>query len=276
MIVTLNNGVQMPQIGFGVFKVEEGNTVVDAVKKAIEVGYRSIDTAAIYKNEKGVGQAIRESGVAREELFITTKVWNGDQGYNETLRAFDESLDKLGLDYLDLYLVHWPMPRTDKYIETYSALETLYKDGRVRSIGVSNFQIPHLERLLKECSITPVVNQVECHPYLTQKELKAFCKEHNIFIEAWGPLMQGGEALANEVITNIANKYGKSPAQIILRWHLQNNVIAIPKSITPSRIEENFQVFDFELSNEELDLIDGLNRNERKGSHPDEMHKIEI
>jgi diketogulonate reductase-like aldo/keto reductase len=274
MFVTLNNGVKMPQIGFGVFKVDEGESVVKAVKKAIEVGYRSIDTAAIYQNEKGVGQAIRESGVPREELFITTKVWNADQGYHETMEAFQVSMDKLGLDYLDLYLIHWPMPKVEKYVETYQALEKLYKDGHIRSIGVANFQIPHLEKLLKECSVKPVINQVECHPYLTQNELKEFCQEYQIFLEAWGPLMQGGEALSDEIIKTIANKHKKTPAQVILRWHIQNQVIAIPKSVTPSRIEENFRVFDFELTSGEMKLINGLNRDQRNGSNPDTYYKM--
>jgi diketogulonate reductase-like aldo/keto reductase len=273
-MITLNNGVEMPQLGFGVFKVEEGQTVIEAVKKAIEVGYRSIDTAAIYQNEAGVGQAIRESQVPREELFITSKVWNANQGYDSTLKAFEISLEKLGLDYLDLYLIHWPMPKTDKYVETYKALEKLYEDGKVRAIGVCNFNIPHLERILSECSIKPVLNQIECHPYLIQADLKKFCKENGIFVEAWGPLMQGGEALTNEVIKEIAEKHQKTPAQVILRWHLQNKVIVIPKSITPSRIEENFNVFDFELTQQELEKIDALNQNQRQGSDPEEMYKV--
>ena len=272
MNVKLNNGVEMPQLGFGVFKVEEGKTVVDAVKKAIEVGYRSIDTAAIYQNETGVGQAIRESGVPREELFITSKVWNSDQGYEATLKAFDASLEKLGLDYLDLYLVHWPTPEQDKYVDTYKALEKLYEDGKVRAIGVSNFKIPHLERIFSECKVKPVVNQVELHPYFSQLELREFCQKNEIYVEAWGPLMQGGEALTNEVIAKIAEQHGKSPAQVILRWHLQNQIIAIPKSTTPSRIEENFKVFDFELSKEEMEQIDALNQDKRQGPDPDEMN----
>jgi diketogulonate reductase-like aldo/keto reductase len=274
MLVTLNNGIQMPQLGLGVYKVEEGQVAIDSVKKAIEVGYRSIDTAAIYKNERGVGQAIRESQVPREELFITTKVWNSHQGYNKTLQAFDESMEKLGLDYLDLYLIHWPMPKNDNYVETYHALEKLYEDGRVRSIGVSNFQIPHLEKLMANSKVKPVVNQVECHPFLTQKELKAFCEQHDIFIEAWSPLMRGKEVLDHEGIKEIAEKYGKSPAQVIIRWHLQNNVIVIPKSVTPARIEENFNVFDFSLTTDEIARIDGLNQDQRIGSHPDETHRI--
>ncbi|TWT03649.1 aldo/keto reductase [Planomicrobium sp. CPCC 101079] len=269
--VTLNNGLKMPQLGFGVWQVpDEGATA--AVAKALEVGYRSIDTAMIYKNEKGVGQAIKESGISREELFITTKVWNSDQGYDNTLRAFDESLERLGLDYVDLYLIHWPTPQFDEYIDTYKALEKLYKDGRVKAIGVCNFEIEHLERLLAECEVPPVLNQVECHPYLAQFELKAFCAEHNIFVEAWSPLDQGGEALQDETIKKIAEAHGKTTAQVILRWHLQNNSIVIPKSVTPSRIEENFDVFGFELTAEEMDQITGLNKNRRKGSHPNEMN----
>lgn len=272
MFVTLNNGVKMPQVGLGVYKVDEGEVVINSVKKALEVGYRLIDTAAFYKNEHGVGQAIRESGVPREEVFVTTKVWNSDQGYDKTLQAFEESMEKLGLEYLDLYLIHWPLPKQDKYVETYRALEKLYEDGRVRAIGVSNFEPEHLEKLMAHCNVKPVVNQVECHPYLAQKELKDYCKKHDIIVEAWGPLMRGREVLDNDVIQAIAAKHGKSPAQVILRWHLQHDVIVIPKSVTPSRIEENFQVFDFELSAEEMKQIDALDRNERTGHHPNEMH----
>jgi diketogulonate reductase-like aldo/keto reductase len=272
MNVTLNNGVTMPQLGFGVFKVEDGQVAIDAVKKAVEVGYRSIDTAAIYKNEAGVGQALQEANVPREELFITTKVWNSDQGYEKTLKAFDESLEKLGLDYVDLYLVHWPMPEENTYIETYRALEKLYEDGRVHAIGVCNFHIHHLERLLAECKVKPVLNQVELHPLFAQTELRSFCAKHNIFVEAWGPLMQGGDVLNHETIKELSEKYSKSPAQIIIRWHLQNNIIVIPKSVTPSRIEENFNVFDFELSIEDKEKIDALDRNERIGPDPEEFH----
>ncbi|MDQ0254722.1 diketogulonate reductase-like aldo/keto reductase [Evansella vedderi] len=274
MYVTLNNGVKMPQLGFGVFKVKDGSIATEAVKKAIEVGYRSIDTAAIYKNENGVGQGIKDSGINREELFITTKVWNGDQGYEKTLKAFEESLEKLGLDYVDLYLIHWPMPNVDKYVDTYKALEKLYEDGRVRAIGVCNFQIPHLERLLNECKVKPVLNQVELHPYFSQKELRDFCEKHEIFVESWGPLMQGGEVLNHKLIKDLAASYGKTPAQVIIRWHLQNNLIVIPKSVTPSRIEENFDVFDFELSSEDMMKINGLNQNKRIGANPDEFYRM--
>ncbi|MFT8321749.1 MAG: aldo/keto reductase [Bacillus sp. (in: firmicutes)] len=269
--VTLNNGLKMPQLGFGVWQVED-NKATDAVAQAINTGYTSIDTAMIYKNEAGVGQAIKEASVPREKLFITTKVWNSDQGYENTLRAFDESLERLGLDYVDLYLIHWPTPEFDEYVDTYKALEKLYKDGRVKAIGVCNFEIEHLERIIKECEVKPVLNQVECHPYLAQNELKDFCAKHDIFVEAWSPLDQGGEVLKDEVIKKIAAFHRKTPAQVVLRWHLQNNTIVIPKSVTPSRIEENFNVFDFELTSEEIAQINELNKDRRKGPHPNEMN----
>ena len=224
-----------------------------------QAGYRSIDTAMIYKNEKGVGKAIRVSAIPRAELFITTKVWNNDQGYENTLRAFEESLERLGLDYVDLYLIHWPTPKYDRYVDTYKALEKLYHDGRVKAIGVCNFEIEHLEHILNECDIKPVLNQIECHPYFSQNEVKQFCAKHDIFVEAWGPLEQGGDVLKDPVVQKIAETHGKSPAQTVLRWHLQNNTIVIPKSVTPSRIEENFNVFDFELSRSEVEEINKLN-----------------
>ncbi|MFD1850835.1 aldo/keto reductase [Oceanobacillus bengalensis] len=270
--IILNNGLSMPQLGFGVWKVPD-DEATPAVKKALEVGYRSIDTAMIYGNEVGVGKAIADSGIPREELFITTKVWNSDHGYDNTLKAFDTSLEKLGLDYVDLYLIHWPAPKYDQYVETYKALEKLYKDGRVKAIGVCNFDTEHLERLLNECEVVPVVNQVECHPYLQQKELKHFCLEHNIIVEAYSPLMNGNDVLHDEVIKGIAGKHKKSAAQVILRWHLQSGVIVIPKSVTPSRMEENLNVFDFELSNEEMDKIAALDRNMRNNSLPSEMNR---
>ncbi|TDL33088.1 aldo/keto reductase [Jeotgalibacillus sp. S-D1] len=271
--ITLNNGLEMPQIGLGVWQVEDGKVAADSVRKAIETGYRSIDTAAIYQNEKGVGQGIKESGVPREELFITTKVWNADQGYDTTIKALDESLEKLGLDYVDLYLIHWPMPDKDRYIDTYKAMEKLYEDGKVKAIGVCNFEIDHLQRLMDECTVKPAVNQVECHPYLGQHEMKEFCAKNDIYLESWSPIMQGGEVLKDEAIRNIAEKYGKEPAQVVIRWHLQSNSIVIPKSVTPSRIESNFDVFDFELTDDEMRTINDLDRNERKGPHPNEMDK---
>ncbi|WP_099156565.1 aldo/keto reductase [Virgibacillus ndiopensis] len=269
--VTLNNGLQMPQLGYGVWQVPE-DEVTPAVAKALEVGFRSIDTAKVYANEHGVGEALANRNVPREELFITTKVWNSDQGYENTLKAFDASLEKLGLDYVDLYLIHWPTPEYDEYVETYKALEKLYNDGRVKAIGVCNFNIEHLQRLLDECDVVPAVNQVECHPFLQQNELKDFCNKNNIYLEAWSPLMQGGEVLRNDVVKGIAEQYGKTPAQVIIRWHLQSNTIVIPKSVTPSRIEENFDVFDFELSADDMEKMAGLDRGERKGPEPSEMN----
>nr|WGD95034.1 glyoxal/methylglyoxal reductase [Bacillus subtilis] len=266
--VKLHNGVEMPWFGLGVFKVENGNEATESVKAAIKNGYRSIDTAAIYKNEEGVGIGIKESGVAREELFITSKVWNEDQGYETTLAAFEKSLERLQLDYLDLYLIHWPSK--DKYKDTWRALEKLYKDGKIRAIGVSNFQVHHLEELLKDAEIKPMVNQVEFHPRLTQKELRDYCKAQGIQLEAWSPLMQG-QLLDNEVLTQIAEKHNKSVAQVILRWDLQHEVVTIPKSIKEHRIIENADIFDFELSQEDMDKIDALNKDERVGPNPDEL-----
>ncbi|WP_374121025.1 aldo/keto reductase [Neobacillus sp. PS2-9] len=263
---TLSNGVKMPWFGLGVFKVEEGSEVVESVKAAIRNGYRSIDTAAIYQNEEGVGQAIRESGIAREELFVTSKVWNADLGYESTIAAYETSLKKLGLDYLDLYLIHWPV--AGKYKEAWRALETLYKEGRVKAIGVSNFHVHHLEDVMKDAEIKPMVNQVEYHPRLAQKEVRAFCQEHGIQLEAWSPLMQG-QLLDNEVLQGIAQKYNKSVAQVILRWDLQNGVVTIPKSTKEHRIIENSQVFDFKLTAEDMEAIDSLNQDQRVGPDPD-------
>ncbi|MCG7313863.1 aldo/keto reductase [Priestia flexa] len=262
----LANGVEMPWFGLGVFKVEDGQQVIDSVKWAINAGYKSIDTAKIYENEEGVGQAIKEAGVPREDLFITTKVWNADQGYESTLEAFETSLNKLGLDYLDLYLIHWPVE--GKYKDTWRALEKLYKDGKVKAIGVSNFQIHHLEDLMKDAEIKPMVNQVELHPLLTQVELRDFCKKDDIQIEAWSPLAQG-ELLDNAVLKEIADKHGKSTAQVILRWDLQSEIVTIPKSIKEHRIVENASIFDFELSQEDMAKINELNKNHRVGPDPD-------
>lgn len=267
---TLHNGVKMPWFGIGVFKVEEGPELVNAVKTAIKHGYRSIDTAAIYRNEEGVGQGIREgmkeAGISREDLFVTSKVWNDDLGYESTITAYEASLNRLGLEYLDLYLIHWPVE--GKYKDAWRALETLYKEGRVKAIGVSNFQIHHLEDLMKDAEIKPMVNQVEYHPRLTQKELQSFCQEHGIQLEAWSPLMQG-QLLDDQVLKEIANKYDKSIAQVILRWDLQNGVVTIPKSTKEHRIVENATVFDFELTEEDMKRIDDLNQNYRVGPDPD-------
>ncbi|MDC3414360.1 aldo/keto reductase [Terrihalobacillus insolitus] len=265
---TLHNGVEMPWLGLGVFKVEDGQEVIQSVKAALKHGYISIDTAAVYKNEEGVGQAIKESGINREELFVTSKVWNDDQGYEATLKAFETSLTKLGLDYLDLYLIHWP--GKDKYKETWKALEKLYKDGKIRAIGVSNFHVHHLQDLIEDAEIKPMVNQVEYHPHLAQKELHAYCKKEGIQLEAWSPLKQG-QLLDEPVIKEIANQYGKSPAQVIIRWDLQNEVVTIPKSIKEHRIVENASVFDFELTKEDMARIDRLNKDERVGPNSDEF-----
>jgi diketogulonate reductase-like aldo/keto reductase len=260
----------MPWFGIGVFKVEEGPELVNAVKTAIKHGYRSVDTAAIYENEEGVGKGIqeglKEEGISREELFVTSKVWNADLGYESTIAAYGASLKKLGLEYLDLYLIHWPVE--GKYKEAWSPLQTLYKEGRVKAIGVSNFQIHHLKDLMKDAEIKPMVNQVEYHPRLTQKEIQSFCQEQEIQLEAWSPLMQG-QLLDNEVLQEIAAKYNKTVAQTILRWDLQNGVITIPKSTKEHRIVENSQVFDFELVEEDMKRIDALNGNHRVGPDPD-------
>ncbi len=262
----LSNGVEMPWFGLGVYKVEEGDQVVSSVKWAIEAGYRSIDTAALYQNEEGVGQAIRESGVPREELFITTKVWNSDQGYDTTLQAFEKSRSKLGLDYVDLYLVHWPVK--GKYKDTWRALEQLYADGKVRAIGVSNFQIHHLEDLLLDAKVRPMVNQVELHPLLAQVELRNYCKEQGVQIEAWAPLAQG-RLLDNPVLQTIADTHRKSIAQVLLRWDIQSGIVTIPKSIKKERIVQNADIYDFELSVGEMKQIDDLNENRRFGADPD-------
>jgi len=264
--VTLNDGNTIPQIGFGVFQVPEEETY-NAVTAALQAGYRSIDTAKAYGNEEGVGKAIADSGIAREELFVTTKLWNEDHGHDEALKAFDTSLSKLGLDYLDLYLIHWPVPAQDRYVDTYKAFEQLRSEGRARSIGVSNFTEAHLQRLLEETSVVPVLNQVELHPNFTQKELRAFHAEHNIVTEAWSPLAQG-DLLNNAKLGAIAQAHGKTPAQVVLRWHMQLGNVAIPKSVTPERIAANIDVFDFELTGDEMVTIDTLGNGERRGPDP--------
>ena len=263
---TLNNDVEMPWLGLGVYQSEAGEEVERAVSTALEIGYRSIDTATLYGNEKGVGNAVRSSGVPREEIFVTTKVWNSDQGYDSTLKAFDASAERLNIDYVDLYLIHWPGNKL--YLETWRALEKLYADGRVHAIGVSNFQIHHLQDIFANSDIVPVVNQVELHPRLRQKELHDFCREHTIQIEAWSPLMRG-RILDHETLVNIGESYGKTAAQVILRWHLQREIVTIPKSVTPSRIAENADIFDFELSEGELAAIDNIDQHKRVGPNPD-------
>lgn len=262
----LGNGIHMPWLGFGVFKLPDGEEVVQAVLTALKAGYRSIDTASIYGNERGVGKAIKESGIPREEIFLTTKVWNSDQGFDNALNAFDESLKRLDVDYVDLYLIHWP--GKDLYVKTWKALERIYQYGRARAIGVSNFHIHHLHNLMSHCDINPMVNQVEFHPFLFQPELVRFCMDNNIQLEAWSPLAKG-KFLDNAVLLRIGEKYGKTAAQVMLRWDLQHCVVTIPKSSHRNRIEENARIFDFELSEEDMDSIDALNQGKRLGPDPD-------
>ncbi|WBQ05996.1 aldo/keto reductase [Kribbella sp. CA-293567] len=269
----LNNGVEMPQLGFGVFQVPDAETTA-AVTTALDAGYRSIDTAAAYQNEAGVGKALASSGLAREELFVTTKLWNADQGYQETLAAFERSRGLLGLDFLDLYLIHWPAPELGKYADSWRALEKLYADGAVRAIGVSNFQPAHLQHLASVSPVVPAVNQIELHPYLQQDAVRAYGNEHGIATEAWSPLAKGGSLLSEAPITELAAKYDRTPAQIVLRWHLQLGNVVIPKSVTPARVRENFAVFDFELTAADLDAVSGLERGERTGPDPDTFNAV--
>ncbi|MEU0644012.1 MULTISPECIES: aldo/keto reductase [Streptomyces] len=257
----------MPQLGFGVWQVPD-DEAERAVATALEAGYRSIDTAAIYGNEKGTGRGLASSGVARKDLFVTTKLWNADQGYDSTLRAFDASLEKLGLDYVDLYLIHWPMPAKDKYIDTYKAFEKLYADGRTKAIGVSNFLPEHLEKLIDATSVIPAVNQIELHPHLQQHASREYHAEQGIATEAWSPLGSGKGLLEVPAIVAIAQKHNRTPAQIVLRWHIQLGNVVIPKSVTPSRIKENIDVFDFSLDTEDIAAISALNEDRRVGSNP--------
>src|ERR687895_190542 len=266
--VTLNNDVSMPQLGFGVFLVPDAEPE-PAVVAAVEAGYRAIDTPRIYENEEGTGRAIKSCGVPREELFVTTKLWNADQGHDSTLRACEASLGRLGLDYLDLYLIHWPMPTRDRYLDTWRAFERLLAEGRVRAIGVSNFQPPQLTRLMDASDVVPAVNQIELHPYLQQAELRDFHAEHGIVTEAWAPLGQGKGLLDDPALAAIAAKHGKTPAQVAIRWQLQLGNVVIPKSVTPARIVENIAVTDFELDGDDLAAIAALESGHRYGPHPD-------
>lgn len=269
--IQLNDGHSIPQLGFGVFKVDPAETV-RIVSDALEVGYRHIDTARIYGNEAGVGTALAESGIRREELFITTKLWNDDHGTQSAFDAFDASLDRLGLEYVDLYLIHWPSPKRDRYVEAWKALEQIRESGRARSIGVSNFLVPHLERLLAETDVVPAVDQIELHPAHQQPATTAFAEEHGIAIEAWGPLGQGKYPLFDvPEIADAAEAHGKSPAQVVIRWHLQRGHIAFPKSNRRERMAENFDVLDFELGDAEMQAITDLEREGRVGSHPDDV-----
>ena len=270
--LTLNNGHTIPQLGFGVFQVPP-DQVIAPVETALDAGYRLIDTAAAYGNEEGVGKAISNSGIARDELFVTTKLWNSDHGYDNALRAFDRSLQKLGLEFIDLYLIHWPMPARGDQVETWRALEKIYEEGRSRSIGVSNFTVHDLNRLRTEATVVPAVNQIELHPRFPQDELRAYHADHQIATEAWSPIGQGQGLLEDPTIRSIAQAHDKTPAQIVLHWHVQLGNVVIPKSVTPQRIRENFEVFDFELDDGEMALLSSLSGGEHAGRiGPDPAH----
>jgi 2,5-diketo-D-gluconate reductase A len=268
-LITLSDGNQIPQLGLGVYKVEDA-TAARIVEGAIDAGYRHVDTAKLYFNEAGVGAGVRASGIPRDEIFVTTKVWNDDHGYDETLRAFDASLELLGMDYVDLYLIHWPAPKQDRYVDTWRALEAIKRDGRARSIGVSNFNPPHLEKLLAGATESPVINQVEIQPWLQQRELRDFDAARGIVTEAWSPLARG-RVIGDPTLEAIGEKHGKSSAQIVIRWHLEQGLVVIPKSNSIERIRENSQVFDFELDATDLAAIAALESGERTGSNPDDV-----
>ncbi|MBA2445656.1 MAG: aldo/keto reductase [Nocardioidaceae bacterium] len=268
--VPLNNGGEIPQVGFGVFLVPDDETR-QAVSDALEVGYRHIDTAMLYKNETAVGQAIADSGLAREDLFVTTKCWNSDHGHDSALAAFEASMERLGLDYLDLYLIHWPAPALDKYVDTWRAFEKLYADERVRAIGVSNFQPAHLQRLLDEAEVVPAINQIELHPWLPQADLRDFHAEHGIATEAWSPIARGGDHLRDETLVAIADKHDVSAAQVILRWHLDLGNVVIPKSVNRDRMASNLDLFDLILDDDDRLQIAKLESGMRIGPHPDEF-----
>ncbi len=264
--LTLHDGVEIPQLGFGVFQVPPDDTQ-EVVEQALDLGYRHIDTAGAYRNEKGVGAAIAASGLAREDLFVTTKLWNSEQGFDSTLAAFEASLGRLGFEYVDLYLIHWPVPTEDRFVDTWRAFERIHGEGRARTIGVSNFRVEDLERLEAETDARPTVNQIELHPRLQQAELRAWHADHGVVTEAWSPLAQG-ELLDDETIVAIAERHGKTPAQAVLRWHLQLGNVVFPKSVTPARIRENIELFDFELSDAEMAEFERLDRGERIGPDP--------
>ena len=270
--VTLNNGVEIPQLGFGVFQIKPADTVA-AVTAALAAGYRHIDTAEMYGNEKEVGEAVARSGLGRSEIFVTSKLNNGYHAYDDALTAFDETLKALGFDAIDLFLIHWPLPTRGDFVPTWKALEKIYADGRARAIGVSNFQAAHLERLAAETEVTPAVNQIEAHPYLTQDQLRAFDAAHGIATEAWSPIAQGG-VLTDPVITELARSCQRTPAQVVLRWHIQLGSIVFPKSVNPERIKENLELFDFELAPQDMAKISALNKDERTGPDPDTFDYI--
>ncbi len=267
-LLDLRDGHRIPQLGFGVFQVSAEETV-PSVLLALQTGYRSIDTAAAYDNETEVGEAIIRSELDREELFVTTKLWNDDQGHDEALSAFDHSLERLGLEYVDLYLIHWPAPARDRYVETWKAFTEIQRDGRARSIGVSNFTVENLERIIEATGVVPVLNQIELHPRLIQSELRRFHAEHEILTEAWSPIARGGDLLSEPVLKEIAAAHERTPAQVVLRWHMQLGNVAIPRSVTPSRIKENFAIFDFSLSDEDMRAIEELDNGKRTGPNPE-------
>jgi 2,5-diketo-D-gluconate reductase A len=270
--ITLNNGVLIPQLGFGTFQIKPADAR-EATLNALKVGYRHIDTAEMYGNEREVGEAIRESGLVRQQVFVTSKLNNGFHAYDDALNAFDRTLADLGFDYLDLFLIHWPLPNVGDFVETWRAMEEMYRSGRVNAIGVSNFQPHHLRRLLDETEIVPAVNQVEIHPYLTQDGLRAFNAEHGIVTEAWSPIAQG-KVLDDPTITRTAQRLGRTPAQVTLRWHLQRGDVVFPKSVTRSRVEENFALFDFELTDQDMAAISALDRHDRTGPDPDKFNYV--
>jgi 2,5-diketo-D-gluconate reductase A len=270
--VTLNNGVRIPQLGFGVWQVAPADTT-QATLQALEVGYRHIDTAEMYGNEKEVGEAVRRSGIPRQEVFVTSKLNNGFHAHADALAAFDRSLDDLGFDYLDLFLIHWPLPGVGDYVETWRAMAEIYSSGRARAVGVSNFQAHHLEKLFEQTELVPAVNQIEVHPYLTQDALRAFNTKHGIATEGWSPLAQG-RIIGEPAVKAIADRLGRTTAQVALRWHIQRGDIVFPKSVTPERVRENFALFDFELSAEDMAAISALNRDERIGPDPDSFNWI--
>jgi 2,5-diketo-D-gluconate reductase A len=270
--ITLNNGVTIPQLGFGVFQIPPDQTK-DATALALEVGYRHIDTAEMYGNEAGVGEAVRASGIDRAEIFVTSKLNNGAHGHDDALAAFAETLSTLDIGYVDLFLVHWPLPTVSDYVETWKAMEEIYASGKARAVGVSNFQTTHLNRLAAECTVVPAVNQIEVHPYLTNETVRAYGAEHGIATEAWSPIAQGG-VLEDPAIVTIAERVGRTPAQVTLRWHVQRGDIIFPKSVTESRVRENFALFDFELTDADIASISALNKDERTGPDPDVFDRV--
>ena len=270
--ITLNNAVSIPQLGFGVFQIPPDQTK-DATALALQVGYRHIDTAEMYRNEAGVGEAVRASGIDRSEIFVTSKLNNGAHAYDDALAAFAETLNTLDIGYVDLFLVHWPLPTVTDFVETWKAMEEIYASGRARAVGVSNFQTHHLNRLAAECTVVPAVNQIEVHPYLTNETVRAYGADHGITTEAWSPIAQGG-VLDDPTIVTIAERVDRTPAQVTLRWHVQRGDIVFPKSVTESRVRENFALFDFELTDADIAAISALNKDERTGPDPDVFDRV--